>query len=76
MSESFDNPRDLLHRLGYERVAKAIGRDAGRVRSVAGEDKIPAQWYTAVRNLCSEDGIECDEGIFAFVSVEKQTADS
>lgn len=57
----------ICQRVGRLEIAKAVGRGKQAVSNAVSENCFPASWFTAVRALCEEVGIDCPESLFSFI---------
>lgn len=59
--------QDIASELTQAQIARALGVGVTAVNNALQRGgKFPSGWFTVVRSLCEERGLECPEGAFNF----------
>lgn len=61
----------ICDKVGRANIAAAVRVGATAVSNAAVDNRFPARWFFAVKELCDQAGIDCPEHLFSFIPVTK-----
>ena len=62
------NAQHIASALGQRQIAEAVGVVPTAVNNAVMRGSFPASWFTVIRAMCEENGLDCPESAFNFRS--------
>jgi len=58
----------ICDQIGRRPLADALGVSKAAITNAISENKLPPRWYRVVSVLCKDQGINCNDELFAFIA--------
>lgn len=61
----------ICQAIGRKAIASAVNVGVTQVGNAVAENRFPARWFLAVKQLCDSKGVECPAYLFNFVIADQ-----